>query len=264
MSTRNNTEGPSLPDAAAPATSAQAASADMPKPVVDAMKVVAAMKPAHSDEAPLAALDDVVAAASRGEAAAQPRSNRFALLAASVALAGALGGTAGALGTSLLPRQEPSAALAALDLTPLQDTMASLRAEIAAIKTSVETSNRNAQAQLTKLSERIDRVAQATPSAQRAQAPSPTTGQAVASTNVTGSVRAQSASAEPRPRVIDGWVVRHVSRGVAIIQGRMGAIEVEAGDIVPGVGRIESIRRQDGRWVVLTSNGMIRSTTTTR
>ena len=58
--------------------------------------------------------------------------------------------------------------------------------------------------------------------------------------------------------MIDGWTVRHVSRGVAIIQGRrMGAIEVEAGDVVPGVGRIESIRRQDGRWIVLTSNGMI-------
>jgi hypothetical protein len=65
-----------------------------------------------------------------------------------------------------------------------------------------------------------------------------------------------------RSRVIDGWTVRHVSRGVAIIQGRrMGAIEVEAGDIVPGVGRIESIRRQDGRWIVLTSNGMITSST---
>ena len=62
--------------------------------------------------------------------------------------------------------------------------------------------------------------------------------------------------------MIDGWTVRHVSRGVAIIQGRrMGAIEVEAGDIVPGVGRIELIRRQDGRWIVLTSNGMITSPT---
>ena len=63
-------------------------------------------------------------------------------------------------------------------------------------------------------------------------------------------------------RIVDGWVVRHVSRGVAVIQGRrIGAIEVEAGDVVPGVGRIESIRRQDGRWVVVTSNGLITSPT---
>jgi hypothetical protein len=63
----------------------------------------------------------------------------------------------------------------------------------------------------------------------------------------------------PRPRVIEGWALRRVSRGVAIIQGHEGAIEVAAGDIVPGIGRIESIRRLDGRWVVLTHAGMITS-----
>jgi hypothetical protein len=61
----------------------------------------------------------------------------------------------------------------------------------------------------------------------------------------------------PRPRVIEGWALRRVSRGTAIIQGHEGAIEVVAGDIVPGIGRIESIRRLDGRWVVLTHGGMI-------
>jgi hypothetical protein len=36
-------------------------------------------------------------------------------------------------------------------------------------------------------------------------------------------------------------------------------VEVEPGDVLPGLGRIESIRRQDGRWVVMTSKGMITS-----
>ena len=31
----------------------------------------------------------------------------------------------------------------------------------------------------------------------------------------------------------------------------------EAGDSLPGLGRIETIRRQDGRWVVVTSRGLI-------
>ena len=72
-----------------------------------------------------------------------------------------------------------------------------------------------------------------------------------------------TAAAEPaRAHVIDGWTVRHVSRGVAIIQGRrIGAIEVETGDVVPGVGRIEFDPPPGGRWVVLTSNGMITSPT---
>ena len=36
-----------------------------------------------------------------------------------------------------------------------------------------------------------------------------------------------------------------------------GLIEVEAGDVVPILGRIESIHKQDGRWVVTTSKGII-------
>ncbi len=64
-----------------------------------------------------------------------------------------------------------------------------------------------------------------------------------------------------RPAIIEGWVVRDVYRGVAVLQGRrLGIIEVEAGDTVPGVGRIESIKRQDGRWVVMTPKGLITST----
>jgi hypothetical protein len=36
-------------------------------------------------------------------------------------------------------------------------------------------------------------------------------------------------------------------------------VEVETGDVLPSLGRIEAIRRQDGRWVVITSKGMITS-----
>ena len=33
--------------------------------------------------------------------------------------------------------------------------------------------------------------------------------------------------------------------------------EVYAGDPVPGLGRIDAIRKQDGRWVVVTSKGLV-------
>ena len=33
--------------------------------------------------------------------------------------------------------------------------------------------------------------------------------------------------------------------------------EVYAGDVVPGLGRIDAIRKQDGRWVVVTSKGLV-------
>jgi len=52
-------------------------------------------------------------------------------------------------------------------------------------------------------------------------------------------------------------VSRNVFDGIALVQGRFGLIEVEPGDVVPGIGRIDTIRRQDGRWVVVTSKGLI-------
>ena len=52
----------------------------------------------------------------------------------------------------------------------------------------------------------------------------------------------------------NGWVLRDVYRGAAILQSRTGGlIEVGPGDVLPGVGRIEAVRRQDGHWVVITA-----------
>ena len=49
--------------------------------------------------------------------------------------------------------------------------------------------------------------------------------------------------------------MRDVHRGTALIEGRMGIIEVEQGDLVPGLGRVDAIRKQDGRWVVTSGVG---------
>src|SRR5262249_60142609 len=80
--------------------------------------------------------------------------------------------------------------------------------------------------------------------------------------DVAGAVTAAAQSAQPtqtaaaaaaaKPAVVEGWVVRDVHRGTALLEGRMGLIEVDQGDVVPGLGRVEAIRKQDGRWVVLT------------
>ena len=64
----------------------------------------------------------------------------------------------------------------------------------------------------------------------------------------------------PAAAIVPGWAVRDVYRGVAMLQSRFGGmVEVEPGDVLPGLGRIEAIRRQDGRWVVVTSKGTITS-----
>jgi hypothetical protein len=56
---------------------------------------------------------------------------------------------------------------------------------------------------------------------------------------------------------VESWVLRDVSHGVALIEGRIGLYDVMAGDPVPGLGRVDAIRKQDGRWVVVTSKGLI-------
>jgi hypothetical protein len=56
---------------------------------------------------------------------------------------------------------------------------------------------------------------------------------------------------------LDDWVLRDVAYGGALIGGRRGVYEVYAGDFIPGLGRVDAIRRQDGHWVVVTSRGLI-------
>jgi len=77
-----------------------------------------------------------------------------------------------------------------------------------------------------------------------------------------GAAAAAASKADAKPEVgrlpvIDSWVLQDVSRGGALIEGRQGVYEVYAGDVVPGLGRIDAVRRQDGRWVVVTSRGLI-------
>jgi hypothetical protein len=57
---------------------------------------------------------------------------------------------------------------------------------------------------------------------------------------------------------VEGWVLREVYDGVALIEGRnRRLVEVGPGEQVPGVGRVEAIERRGKRWVVVTAKGLI-------
>ncbi len=62
---------------------------------------------------------------------------------------------------------------------------------------------------------------------------------------------------ETRPTTIEGWTVREVRGGTAILDGPDGVWTVTRGDTVPGVGRIDSIVRWGSHWIVATANGLI-------
>ena len=202
------------------------------------------------------------------ESAPAPRVNRFAMLAACLALAAAFGGMVGALGAYGLARPQPARVIGAGELgteeiQALKENVVQARVELAALKASLDAGNRNSTTQLAKVGERIDRIER------NAAEPAARINKAVENLerisraegitrlgDLTGSI----ASAQPvpgKPGNLDAWVLRDVRHGTAFIEGRAGMMEVEQGDLVPGLGRIDAIRKQDGRWVVVTSRGTI-------
>jgi len=236
-------------------------------PIVEAPKL-ADVKAAAEPDALSADATELPASPVAEPAAASPaskRSYRFALLAASVAGAAAIGALCGALGAAALMR--PADLTAAGDETrTLQSGLAELRTDLAALRTIIETATKSTNGQFAKIAERFDRVdrAQADPAARIAKAAEAM--ERLVGRDTTGSISAPKSANAAMPgqasqaQVVEGWIVREVYRGTAIVQGRgFGAIEVEAGDTIPGVGRVEAIRKQDSRWVVVTSRGIITS-----
>jgi hypothetical protein len=201
---------------------------------------------------------------------------RLAALAAIVALAGALGG---ALATAGLTYLAGGGATTSAD-NGLDATVARIDADILALKASVEHTSKLGMSQFSKTSDRLDKVekAQAEPAAKLAKlseavdklraapavAPVPVAAAPAAARDVTGSISPPATAPAAAPKVevarlptVEGWVLRDVGHGGALIEGRQGIYEVYSGDPVPGLGKIDAIRRQDGRWVVVTSRGLI-------
>ena len=62
---------------------------------------------------------------------------------------------------------------------------------------------------------------------------------------------------ETRPTTIEGWTLREVTNGTAVLEGPDGIRRVARGDTIPGVGKVESIFRWGSRLIVATSRGLI-------
>ena len=203
---------------------------------------------------------------------------RLSALAAVVALAAIAGALGGALATAGVMHFAGGASPASNNLM-LEASVARIDADILALKASVEQTSRAGIVRDNKASDRLDKVekAQAEPAAKLARlseaveklkaaqaAPVPVA--AAAAKDVTGSISPPATTPvplpPPKPEVarlptVEGWVLREVAHGGALIEGRQGIYEVYTGDPVPGLGRIDAIRKQDGRWVVVTSKGLV-------
>jgi hypothetical protein len=86
---------------------------------------------------------------------------------------------------------------------------------------------------------------------------------AAASPETTGTIpsTAPAASeAKSSEKVLQDWIVREARAGRALIENRQGGMfDITAGSVLPGLGRVESVKRQDGQWIVVTARGIIYS-----
>jgi hypothetical protein len=81
----------------------------------------------------------------------------------------------------------------------------------------------------------------------------------------TGSIGPRPADriADPRPNPqgpripLKDYVLRSVRGGIATVYGPTGRFIVESGSLMPNGDQVLSIERRGGRWVVVTSSGII-------
>jgi len=62
---------------------------------------------------------------------------------------------------------------------------------------------------------------------------------------------------EWKPTTLEGWTLREMTDGKAVLEGPTGIWRVTPGDTVPGMGKVESYIRSNGQWIVATSGGLI-------
>jgi hypothetical protein len=201
--------------------------------------------------------------------AAPARSKRFVALAASVAFAAGFGSFVGSVSGSGLawfiypPPQAPAA-----PTSGIENTIAAMReiklelAAVAALKASLDSAARATTNQYAKIADRLDRIDQRSVAVVETTAslPAATQASAPAQTAALAAVASPAESQKLSDRILPDWVVHDVQNGHALVESRYGGLfAVSAGSVLPGIGRVDMIKRQDGHWVVLTARGTITS-----
>jgi hypothetical protein len=189
----------------------------------------------------------------------RPRHKRYALLAASVAIAAAFGAVVGAMATGGFSKAPAGNIAAIIENDATQQSIARLTGDIADLKASLDAANKAAHTQIAKLSDRLSReTADITGAITPPQTVSPAP---QASAPLPASRPPQAAAAEPlkppRLSIVPDWTIRETRDGYVYVQGHGDIYQVVPGAPLPGLGPVEQIKRQDGHWLVVTPKGII-------
>jgi hypothetical protein len=105
---------------------------------------------------------------------------------------------------------------------------------------------------LARIAEAVDRLEKQRKSAMAA-AP------AAAAPEITGTVP-NSRSAPAEAKILPNWILHGVRGRHALVENSQGDLfEITDDSTLPGLGRVEGVKRQDGQWVVVTARGLITS-----
>jgi len=176
----------------------------------------------------------------------RPRHKRYAVLAASVAVAAGIGVLAGSL--LAWNRSAPGPDVAGLHRQQaMQKSISHLSKEVASLKANLAAGRKSADSEIAKISRKFaDRLRSAP--------------------DITGSIPAPPAAVPtplPRPaprmasRVVSDWAIHDVFGGHVYVKGHGDIYEVARGAPLPGLGPISAVERRHGRWVVVTPKGLI-------
>lgn len=200
----------------------------------------------------------------------RPRQKRTALLAASVAIAGALGAIVGAAASGgFASKPAPQVNVATVDdRKALEQQIARLASQVTTLKSSLETASKTANAQtaqIAKINERADRIERSVTaelvtgsiSAPQTVAPAPAA-VPVPTPRPMPRIAAPEVQQQPaRPQIIQDWAIREARDGYIYVQGHGDIYQIVPGAPLPGLGNVQSVKRMDGRWVVTTPKGII-------
>jgi hypothetical protein len=245
-------QSPSVSPAKSEPAEAVIANASPPAVAAEITEAQAPVVAAHSEEMNVSIAARVRSVlARRPQFTLRPRHKRYAILAASVAVAAAVGALSGIVATSGWSRQ--TVTIARVDeSSAAQQSIARLSKEITGLKASLEAANKSAHSQFAKISDRLNREsAEITGTVTPPQTVPPASAPLPAP-------RPQPAAAEAtRPSVVLDWSIREMRDGYIYVQGHGDIYQVVPGAPLPGLGPVEQIKRQDGRWVVVTPKGII-------
>ena len=209
------------------------------------------------------------------------RSSRFALLAASVSIAAAIGSFAATLAAvgighintaSVASASAPEPITGTADASSVAKALKAQLAELNAMKSSLDSATHYANAQFNSISDRLEKVEHAqTDPAQLAHIADGVDRLTRLNTSVpetTGSIMPPASSApaaapppaEPKitDRILEDWVLEDVHGDRALVASRYGGeFLVMPGSVLPGAGHVDAVKRQDGQWVVVTARGLI-------